>query len=411
MKIARLGLLPVVLLAAFFISPHAHAATLLSASAEYVSAGANVSISWTTPWSPGCPESATIKVGTSTENGDIQIDGFTPLACTVSSLTYNSSIMHVGETTYLSFYTGTSTNFVSYIALTTDGSTITALQPTENTATRIIEIVSPAAYSTTSSPVPISFDIYSNSASPPVGYTITFVNSLNFKSTSTSGWLVDSGFSSDFYNTVFRVSTSAPLTGDGTWKMSIALWSGGNGGPEPDPVGTQYVYFGPSLTTWFGLNFNDNTQHVLFPEYATFQGYASTSCALNFSGTFSVSECAAYLFYPSPDTLSAYPSLYALIQEKIPFSYLFSVANTWQGLVASTTLNSPTYSLNLRNLGIGSTTPMGNLLPNFDGFSSTTVQTYLTPGLLALLKALASAALWLALFADIFFTVRNMMKH
>jgi len=280
-----------------------------------------------------------------------------------------------------------------------------------NTSTHIIRIVSPPLYSTTTSPIPIEFDIFAASSSPPMGYDITFVNSLTFESHFVSGWLVDTGFSSSNYNTVYRVSTSTPLSGDGTWKMTIALWSGGNGGPEPDPTGTEYRYFGTAPTSWFGLNFNDNVSHVVFPPYATFLGYASTSCDLNFSGTFSVSGCAGYLFYPSQDTLNAYPSLYAQIQEKLPFSYLFSIANTWEALVASTTANLPTYAYNLHDLGIGSTSPIGNLMPNFNGLSSTTVGYYLNPTLLALLKALASAALILGLFADIFFTVRNMMRH
>jgi len=277
-------------------------------------------------------------------------------------------------------------------------------------STHIIRITSPAAYSTTTSPIPIGFDIYAASTSPPMGYDITFVNTLTFVSTSTSGWLVDSGFSSADYDSVFHVATSTPLSGDGTWKMTISLWTGGNGGPDPDPAGTQYTYFGHALTSWFGLNFNDNTQRVFFPDLATFQGYASSSCAINFLGSFSLSDCMGYLFYPAPNTLLAYPSLYLTIQEKIPFSYFFSIANTWSSLAASTTANTPTYSFALHDLGIGSSSPMGNILPNFNGLSSTTVGTYLSPTLLALFKALATAAIYLALAADVFFTTRTIFK-
>lgn len=277
-----------------------------------------------------------------------------------------------------------------------------------NLSTHIIRITSPVAYSTTTSPVPIGFDIYTSSTSPPMGYDITFTNTLTYESRIVSGWLVDSGFNSGNYDATFHVSTSTALTGDGTWKVTIALWTGGNGGPEPDPAGTQYLYFGTPLTTWFGLNYNDNAQHVVFPP-AVFS-YSSTSCALDFSGTFSVDGCAGYLFYPTVETLQAYPTLYTSMQEKIPFSYFFSVVNTWQSLQASTTQNLPTYAYDLHDLGIGSTSPMGNILPNFVGLSSSTVSTYLSPNIMALLKAIASAALILALFADIFFTVRNMIK-
>jgi len=437
MKKALKGVLPILLLGAFFISHHAQAATCQQLNSNFAGFGAVVS-----GVDLGCPETGNVITALEINTNLNTLTGTSTLQLHDSdhSVCYDITSQIVGHpvgTTSISispsFTVSDNASFqgvfrenatctgLSTSALQLRGSPLTGIpyqiwtivggEGDGDLSTHIIRITSPAAYSTTTSPIPIGFDIYTSSTSPPMGYDILFVNSLTFTSYSASGWLVDTGFSSNDYDGVFHVSTSTPLVGDGTWKMTISLWTGGFGGPNPDPVGTQYSYFGHAVTSWFGLNYNDNTQHVLFPPYATFTGYASTSCAINFLGSFSLSDCMGYLFYPGQDSLTAYPSLYATIQEKLPFSYFFSIANVWSSLSASSTENSPTYSLNLRNLGIGSTTPLGNLMPNFDGLSSSTVETYLTPGLLDLLKALAAAALILALFADIFFTVRNMMRH
>jgi len=116
------------------------------------------------------------------------------------------------------------------------------------------------------------------------------------------------------------------------------------------------------------------------------------------------------MLYPSQATYEAYASLGDTIKGKLPFSYFFAMTNTWSSLQASTTANLPNYNLNLHDLGIGSTTVMGNFLPNFDAFSSSTVSHYLSPSLLGALKGLASIALIAGLFTDIFFTVKRLPK-
>jgi len=129
------------------------------------------------------------------------------------------------------------------------------------------------------------------------------------------------------------------------------------------------------------------------------------------SNIFSEGLCMAgvFLFVPDSDTLGQFSELDDTLSAKFPFSYVGSVVTTWQGLTASSTLNSPTYSYNLANLQLGSTTPMGNILPNITAFSSTTVQTYFPAGSFDLLKTLAGFAILLTLIADIFFTSRNLI--
>jgi len=72
--------------------------------------------------------------------------------------------------------------------------------------------------------------------------------------------------------------------------------------------------------------------------------------------------------------------------------------------------NAPDLSYDLADLGIGSTTPMGNILPNITVFASSTVRTYLPDAIFSVLKFLAGLAILLTLIADIFFSTKRMMK-
>jgi len=138
--------------------------------------------------------------------------------------------------------------------------------------------------------------------------------------------------------------------------------------------------------------------------------FSTGTCQVSLSG-FNLGDCILALFIPNGATIaSQYAALPAQAQTKFPFSYMASMAETWSGLVASTTLNAPTYEYKLGDLGIGSTTALGNILPNVVVLSSSTVEYYFPVGLFDTLKALAGIAIILALFFDIFFTVRNMIR-
>jgi len=275
--------------------------------------------------------------------------------------------------------------------------------------THVIRINSPQEFATTTSPVDINFDIYtSSSTTPPLGYDLNFVNTLTYQSFTKKGWLVDSGYTTADLDTVFNVSTSTPLTGDGTWKLSITLWTGGGGGPLPDPPDTTYGYYYPAVVVWFGLNFNDNVQTIHFPP-ATAQ-YASTSCNVDFLGSFSLSDCVGYLFIPGDNLSAAYQQIPVQLNGRYPFSYISSISNTWNNLSVGPENASPTYLLNYHDLDLGEGTPIGNFLPNFTAFSASTTKQYFPPGMFDLLMQLAATALYLMFFVHVFFTVRNLPK-
>lgn len=117
-----------------------------------------------------------------------------------------------------------------------------------------------------------------------------------------------------------------------------------------------------------------------------------------------------FLVVPAPESVNQFTTLASTTQERFPFSYFTKIATAWDGLVASSTANSPTFSFNLHSLGIGSTTALGNILPDTQVFGASTTLEYFPPGTFDTLKALAGIALLLTLIADIFFSVKRMMK-
>jgi len=119
---------------------------------------------------------------------------------------------------------------------------------------------------------------------------------------------------------------------------------------------------------------------------------------------------AIFLIVPTTGSLNQFSLLASTTQDRFPFAYVASVASTWTALTASTTANSPTFTYNLADLTLGSTTPMGNILPNITVLSSTTVQSYFPAGTFSALKALAGIAIILVLIGDIFFSTKRMMK-
>jgi len=164
------------------------------------------------------------------------------------------------------------------------------------------------------------------------------------------------------------------------------------------------------------FSYNIATTTLLNSAFYNSQTASSTLASLNSrcsdtTNIFSEGLCMAgvFLFVPSNDSLGQFSSLKDLISTKFPFSYVASITTTWTGLVASSTANSPTYTMNYGSLGIGSTTPLGNILPNFDALSASTTKSYFPAGTFDLLKSLAGIAIILTLLADIFFTSRNLI--
>jgi len=124
----------------------------------------------------------------------------------------------------------------------------------------------------------------------------------------------------------------------------------------------------------------------------------STSTGLldNIGASISTGICnvGVFLFIPSSNAIAQWQSLASSTAEKIPFSYVYEIYSDVSGLVATTTENLPTYEAPLADLTIGSTTSIGNILPNLTFLSAATIGTYLPAGIHDALFLLARAAIW-----------------
>lgn len=103
----------------------------------------------------------------------------------------------------------------------------------------------------------------------------------------------------------------------------------------------------------------------------------------------------SFLFVPNASTLDSFGNFTGSFQTKIPFSYFYDVVNEFNSLSASSSINIPTYSIDLHSAGLGSTTAIGNFLPtSMDLLSSTTVNKYLPAGVHDALFTLVRAAIF-----------------
>lgn len=141
-----------------------------------------------------------------------------------------------------------------------------------------------------------------------------------------------------------------------------------------------------------------------------FAGFASSTVATTCDNSFATSSgfldsvgssisnglcrVASFLFVPSPSSLRQFVSLASTSQQKIPFSYFYDIVNDFSSLSASSSVNVPTYTADLHGAGIGSTTPIGNILPSLEILSTTTINRYLPSGAHDALFLLARAAIW-----------------
>jgi len=149
-------------------------------------------------------------------------------------------------------------------------------------------------------------------------------------------------------------------------------------------------------------DFVENVDDFLNDSYSNFD---ASSCNV-VSGSFNLGTCVVGLILPSGNTFAIYGQLPDLLMTRFPFSYVSGIAYTWNSLEDGTTA-PPSLAFNFADLGIGSTNPMGNILPNVTVFSSSTIGTYLSGSILTAFKALVSLALIIALFTNIFFRVRS----
>lgn len=166
-----------------------------------------------------------------------------------------------------------------------------------------------------------------------------------------------------------------------------------------DASGTVYYYSGISAST----TASTTTDYNFAGGYA---GFVPTSCNWLDIGC-NLVNAGGFLFTPSVDSINKLGSLRYEVRDRFPFSYFQSVINGIDALHATSTTQMVSYNLNLHDVGIGTTSPMGNILPNFSFLSASSIQSYYPAGLFDAFKGLVSAVLWLMWIQYMFFRVRD----
>jgi len=215
--------------------------------------------------------------------------------------------------------------------------------------TGVVRINAPALASTTTSPVSVNFDytlasstaFYDASTSALVGrsdiyqyYRLRFTNP-------------DTGVVYDRYGLLsatstagtFNQSTTTALTGDGTWQLVASLAGNNN-----DGLG--FFAATRAAQTYFGLNALTNT--AVYQQFVPQQqsAYASSSCAISFTGSFDLPQCLGYLVVPSTGSSTPLGMLESLsLAHTFPFAYAYQLGDLRNLLFTSSSTATTTISV------------------------------------------------------------------
>jgi len=116
----------------------------------------------------------------------------------------------------------------------------------------------------------------------------------------------------------------------------------------------------------------------------------------------------SYLFIPSEQTLNDFASLASTSAAKFPISWFYGVRTALSQAQATSTSNMSDISFNLASVGLGSTTAIGNVLPNVEVFSTSTITHFMPSGVWTAIQAFMSAALWIGLMTYIWYSSKNL---
>jgi len=142
--------------------------------------------------------------------------------------------------------------------------------------------------------------------------------------------------------------------------------------------------------------------------------FASSTVRCDSGNIFSDGLCASlsYLFVPDPTVLNGFAELASTtFPSKFPFSWAYGLYGAVNSLSASSTLNFAASVLDMASLGIGSTTPIGNVLPNVTAISSSTITHFLPAGEWNFIQSLLAYFAWILLAFYVFERVKHRHNH
>jgi len=208
-----------------------------------------------------------------------------------------------------------------------------------------------------------------------------------------------------------------------TVSSSTKVCWGPVGGPCSTPMIPVYILNGTVLSiNNTGVGASDTGAQIAIGTLASSSLYATLSASSTLASLggscaqagniFAEGICTvfAFLFIPSPQVVDDFLNTGNLAAAKFPFSWIYGIQTTYNGLSVSSSTAMTTLSFNLGSLGIGSTTPMGNILPNKEVFSKATIETYISPTLWATFQTLIAAGMWLGFIWFEFNRARHLAK-
>lgn len=256
--------------------------------------------------------------------------------------------------------------------------------------THVIRINEPVSYGTTTTTFDVSFDaiINSDDASSTDGYVLGFLsedgNYTFFEYLIPTGWVADSPF---------NISTTSTLA-TGAYHMTVRLVGGMI---DALAYGTP-LYYGPDGGfTAPGVEFAVSSTtygSVVFPAPATRPYYgpqfASTSCAVNFLGTFNLGDCVGYLSQPNASSTQNFTAVTDNMSRRAPFIYAYQIGQMRNELFSASSTASSSISVTVD--GFGNITFISRDMVNNVPFSNT-------------IKLILAALIWLLGAQTIYLTV------
>jgi len=211
------------------------------------------------------------------------------------------------------------------------------------------------------------------------------------------------------------------ITTPHSWYKYTLSDSGGT--PTGDAVYVSYEYVGGAVwpeRSYKGVTFTDSSAFAIGDVSTTsIAAFCDANVPFDDSTIIKATLTAipnglcyvgAFLVIPTSASLDQFTGLASTTKAKFPFSYVSSAADLLTTLQASSTQNAPEIALNFHTLGVGSTSPLGTIVPDVVVFSASTTKSLFPPGLFDTFKGLAAVALVLTLVADIFFSSKKMLK-
>lgn len=200
--------------------------------------------------------------------------------------------------------------------------------------THAYDITSPQRYGTTTSPVTFDFSAYvGTDATSSDGYVIVVNDEATGQAQSFYGLLPSYTVGTPFTvsTTTIALETSSAYTGTVYIVSGMANYIAYGTQPVYAPTGA-----GANATIPFavGTSYASRNNPLPLPPAYTGNSFSSTTCSVNFLGSFDLGDCIGYLVSPSASEMANFSSIN--LQNKFPFVYLYQMGTIRNALFTAT---------------------------------------------------------------------------